>query len=410
MLSLLLTSITIILAPLYIIRSFFALPTDNLPAIPTTLLEVLIIITFFTTIFSFIKRREKFSILKTKFDLLIFVFLTSAVVALFTSYNFYGGLGILRAYFIEPIIFYYILIYQLRKNGNKLILNSLIASGVWLSVLSIMQKITGNYSLAPNEISQGRVSAVYNSANSLALYLGPIIILTFSQILNYKSTKKFIYIGLLMLFILTLVFTRSRGGEIGIISAFLSFGYFILIQKNKLLLRFWYVLPVIIASILIFISIIYYNTYSFLPPTFGKAYSGGDTLQIRYFIWSGTINMIKNNPIFGAGLNGFKTLYTNQYRLPEFQEEFQYPHNIFLTFWAETGLFGLFSFLLLSFSAMSLVIRNLKIKNKYFGLGLLTIFIYWFVHGLVDVPYFKNDLSLEYWVILAFIEYWSTKN
>jgi hypothetical protein len=28
------------------------------------------------------------------------------------------------------------------------------------------------------------------------------------------------------------------------------------------------------------------------------------------------------------------------------------------------------------------------------------------VLGLVDVPYFKNDLSLEFWVIAALIEQW----
>ena len=34
-------------------------------------------------------------------------------------------------------------------------------------------------------------------------------------------------------------------------------------------------------------------------------------------------------------------------------------------------------------------------------LGVLLALMGIIVHGLVDVPYFKNDLSLEFWVLLG---------
>lgn len=408
MIALIFSCLTIILAPLYIIRSNFLLPLGNFPIIPTTLLEIMIIITFFATIFDFFQNRENIKIFRTKLDPLILLFLISAIIAALTSYNFYGGLGILRAYFLEPIIFYYTLIYHLRKYGIKIYINSLIISGLWLALLGILQKFTGQFSLAPNEIKQGRVSGVYNSANALALYLGPIILLNFVQILKNKSIKRIGYILSFLILAVALVFTRSRGGQVGLTFGFLTFGYLLLINRSKQLKRFWYLLPTILVLISIVVVGIYYNNHQFLPPNYGNSYSGGDTLQIRYYIWSSTIQMLKDHPIFGVGLDGFKTVYTNQYRVPEFQEEFQYPHNIFLNFWSETGLFGLFSFLLLLFSAAGLVLRKLKNnKNKYLGFGLVAVIVYWLVHGLVDVPYFKNDLSLEFWIVIAFIQFWT---
>ena len=36
-----------------------------------------------------------------------------------------------------------------------------------------------------------------------------------------------------------------------------------------------------------------------------------------------------------------------------------------------------------------------------YHLGVLLALIAVIVHGLVDVPYFKNDLSLEFWTLVA---------
>ena len=78
-------------------------------------------------------------------------------------------------------------------------------------------------------------------------------------------------------------------------------------------------------------------------------------------------------------------------------EIYLYPHNIFLNFWSETGLFGLFVFILLM---LTVVWRYRKVRNpenKALYLVILAVFATIWVHGLVDVPYFKNDLSVLFW-------------
>ena len=68
--------------------------------------------------------------------------------------------------------------------------------------------------------------------------------------------------------------------------------------------------------------------------------------------------------------------------------------------WVELGIIGLISLIGLISSIFLFVRKN---KNDIFTLaatsGLLTMFL----HGLVDVPYFKNDLAILTWLLVAVI-------
>ena len=90
-------------------------------------------------------------------------------------------------------------------------------------------------------------------------------------------------------------------------------------------------------------------------------------------------------------------------------EIYLYPHNIFLNFWSEIGLLGAIIFIWLMLKAALIAYQSFKYLNqensseKYLALGLMSSLICIFVHGLVDVPYFKNDLAVMFWVFIAFI-------
>ena len=94
----------------------------------------------------------------------------------------------------------------------------------------------------------------------------------------------------------------------------------------------------------------------------------------------------------GTGLAGFAQAFES-FRPAGYTEKLIYPHNIFLNFWTETGLPGLLAVLWI----MVLAIKHGLKKPSLFALALLPILI----HGLVDVPYLKNDLAMLTWIILA---------
>lgn len=403
-----LLSLTIVLAPLYIWRSFVILPGIQF-YLPFTFLEILIVLSLVITGGVFVLGKYSMWELRTSLDLYIGLFVLASLLALPTSYDLIGGLGIFKAYILEPVLFYYALTFVSKKTGYQFIIYSLMISAVWLIGLGFMQKIFGIGVFAPIEQQQNRITAVYNSANSLALYLGPLALLTFSRFfaLPIKHRGKYWYLIIFSLIMVVFYFTRSRGGLVAMVGALSVFTFAVVTLKYKIVRKYWLIAPTVVGVCLLSFFIYMYNNYDFFRVDYSKPYTEGDTLQIRYFIWAGTVNMLKDHFVFGAGLNGFKTLYSNQYRPVQYQEQFQYPHNILLTFWTEMGILGLFSFLLILVNLYSILIRNLiKSHSSVLGAALLGVLSYWMLHGMVDVPYFKNDLSLEFWVIAALIEQW----
>ena len=114
--------------------------------------------------------------------------------------------------------------------------------------------------------------------------------------------------------------------------------------------------------------------------------------------WVETIDMLKDNPILGAGLASYKETFT-PYHKATYLEIFEYPHNLILNFWSEIGLLGLIAFLWLIIMFFRNVCQNYVLRPMSYVL--VPTMITLLVHGLVDVPYFKNDLAVLFWIIYA---------
>jgi O-antigen ligase len=113
--------------------------------------------------------------------------------------------------------------------------------------------------------------------------------------------------------------------------------------------------------------------------------------------------MLEHYPITGAGLAGFETRLA-PYWNPTHTDRFIYPHNLVLNFWSATGLLGLAAFLWLLVAAFRVSWRGWKTgasQWRAIQFGVLLALVGIVIHGLVDVPYFKNDLSLEFWALLG---------
>ena len=85
-------------------------------------------------------------------------------------------------------------------------------------------------------------------------------------------------------------------------------------------------------------------------------------------------------------------------------EIYFYPHNIILNFWSEVGFFGLLIFMWLIAKQLFLSFKSAtknKERDRFLTLGVGTAMTAIIIHGLVDVPYFKNDLAIIFWVIIA---------
>ncbi len=61
------------------------------------------------------------------------------------------------------------------------------------------------------------------------------------------------------------------------------------------------------------------------------------------------------------------------------------------------GIFGLIGFLWLSILLIIKLVKDLSKEN----LILLIVFLAIIIQGIVEVPYFKNDLAIIYWLVIS---------
>lgn len=373
--------------------------------LPTTFLELMILSLFVVWLIkdsrykslnlTFYYKNDNQIPKKLRYFLL--AWLLVSIVSLLVNFS-YGSLGLWRAYFLEPLMFFIMFVYLVKdKKDWQIILQALAILIAWLLTVSIYQNFSSwNFISAYNYPNPKRLTAVFSYPNALALLTAPISVFFFALWLQVKNKKKYIWYLLSALAGMSLSYlAMSQGALMAIILA--VFIYLILAKKIRKISIPIFIVLFIFAGILFPVSAYINNFYQqiFNPGT-GLNIS---SLEIRSWQWQETGQMLADNVFFGGGLNAYQSKMAPYHNI-DWIEIYLYPHNIFLNFWTELGLGGLILFIVLLF----LIVYQLKylFKVKHLLSWPLTLFwLTWFVHGLVDVPYFKNDLSILFFIFLA---------
>ncbi len=393
-----------LLLPTYLIRF-------SIGPLPTTLLEIMLWIIIIIWIIKFNKNiiYHLSSIIKQNklLSIAILLFLISATISVFTSINLRSALGEWKAFYVEPILIFFILItnYKLlitKKFVNNLLF-ALILSGLLTSLLAIYQHFTGW--LVPYDFWQNqntfRVTAWYGFPNAVGLFLAPLIPLSIYLITQYKLQKNIIYhlsfiVALFFVLIspLAIFFAKSTGALIGLAAGIL---FLLFIHKKTL----WLACLISLVSIVSLVSLPSAN------PIKQELLFQDRSGQIRLSIWNETWQFLKDSPITGAGLASYAEKIRPYHTTVNGEgiEIFHHPHNIFLTMWINLGLLGLFAFVGILVSIFNFQFSIFKQFKKlpilnYFILSSLIIIL---VMGLVDSPYIKNDMAIFFWLLPALL-------
>jgi len=131
-------------------------------------------------------------------------------------------------------------------------------------------------------------------------------------------------------------------------------------------------------------------------------------LNDRYFTWLAAIEMIKDFPIFGVGMNSFIDEY-RLYRLPgayevvtqQYYMDFDNAHNTYLHIGATSGIFSLVLYLILIVLITFKVLKAFKnnTSNHIFNSGLLAIWIIYLITSMVSIDYII--LAIWGWVCVG---------
>jgi len=122
----------------------------------------------------------------------------------------------------------------------------------------------------------------------------------------------------------------------------------------------------------------------------------------RMKYWQEAINMIKDYPVFGVGLNTY-SIVGRGYKI----NWGGYPHNCYLQMAVEIGIVGLLSFLWIIFVIFRNSLKNLKIMNDPFLqlalLGALAGYYGFLVHSFFDTNFYSVQLGSLLWLVMGII-------
>ncbi|MAF14050.1 MAG: hypothetical protein CMI53_04135 [Parcubacteria group bacterium] len=394
--------LTIILLPTYLFRS-------SILGIPITFLEILILTTFLGWLLKSYLNGQARSCFQSSFYWPISIVLIAATISVLLAPDLRQAAGIWKAYFIEPILFFLVATKVWRTEpGQKIILWSLGISTLTISLLGIYQKFTGFGIFEPAWMAaeHRRVTSIFSSPNAVGLYLSPIVMIYVGWLISEIKNLKKIILKLLIILpaLIAIIFTVSRGTWLGLIAASIFIAFFACPPKSREAGRRWgwsKKLTALIVTIVIFITLLIplSRNLLLLAITF-KDTSGQNRLELYSMSYNHLSGSIKDF-IFGAGIGGFAQIQDQQ-RQPLKLEALLYPHNIFLNFWLEIGLLGLIAFGWLKIKFFKIGFQNLK-NNKWLSLGIMAAMITIITHGLIDVPYFKNDLAVLFWLLVGLV-------
>lgn len=380
-----LLAVTAACLPLYAVRWSYG-------PIPTTLLEHLVVA---TVVLHLVARWREgglggLSSWRTPYDIPILLLLASGVISVLVAKDHRGALGLYKAYFIEPVVLFYVAADMLGRRSQFRTL--LLGFGIGTSLFALLNIGAFLVAIANNTISSGAPpSFIYTSSNEVAMFLEPPAAFATALVLfsDGRRDRQFALAWAAILGV-ALVLTFSR-------AAYLALGVFavmMLVTVRPGLRRPLLMLAVAAAAAAVVVVVVASNTplmqsrFSYVALNY--------TLQTRSIIYAATWQMLTAHPIFGLGLGGYR------YVLHGFTEI--YPHDVYLAFWAELGLLGLIAFLVI---LAGLVWRGARALPVAAGLerallwGALGAWVLWIVHGVFDTPYWKNDMSVEFWLVAA---------
>ena len=334
------------------------------------------------------------------------LFVVSAALSLTISPDLRHGLGQLKAYILEPVLVMIIAIRVVRAKpwAWTWLAAALAVAAIEVSLLSISQLIWAWPNLAPAELAQGRMSSFYNTANAVGLFVGPLVLMSLAMIgireLPLRLRMLFGIAGVLGP--VAIILSRSGGAMLAVLISGLVGLVLLFVRRLAGMGRRFSWLVVAGLGLYVLASVIFVWWYN-APPHVANPYTrpGFDTFTVRQCLWEGTNGLLEDSPLLGAGLAGFPQTYQSYATCDA--EPLVYPHMLVLNFWTETGLLGLLGMILITGIWLQRAGEAIFSQGSawWAGLAIFLPMVYWLVHGLVDVPYFKNDLAVEWWLLFA---------
>ena len=302
-----------------------------------------------------------------------------------------------RVVVLEPVLFYVVLRdARLDRRQTLRLADAAILSGALLTLYGFAT-YTGSGAVAAEGVR--RLKSVYGSPNNLALMLGRILPILLALALWGESRRRRLAYALAGIPIVAGLFLTFSTGAwlLGVPAALLVLG------AGRGRRAFLAMLGAIGVAALALIPFARAERVARLVNV-GEA----ATWERRQLLWQATLNMIRDHPWLGVGLDNFLYEYRDAYYLPgaEVERNLSHPHNVLLDFWSRLGIFGLAALvgsLAAFFRGAWRLFRGLSGDTRWLVLGLAASMVDFLAHGLIDNSFFLVDLAFFYMLTVGIV-------
>ncbi|MBE2187348.1 MAG: O-antigen ligase family protein [Rhodothermales bacterium] len=260
---------------------------------------------------------------------------------------------------MQPLIVFSSIMLRDRKRSFVIVMTW--ASGILFVMMIYMLIFRGDF-------SDIRIGETYQNVN---LYLGIFAVLLYSM----ESRRLWITILAKIISFGAIVLMLMVGGRASVVSVFIVF----VIQSFYLSKRKGIQLIILIVAVMFVFAL-----WSQIEETrfFQRMtiLASGDDSSKRIYLFTSALELFKQNPLWGAGINAFP-VFINKF------EEGWYPHNIFLDILCSLGIVG---FILFSSYIIYCIYEFIKYRNiidnyniQAFAVSMYILITYQFVGELV---------------------------
>lgn len=348
----------------------------------------------------FVKQRDFYS---TFLDIAILIYLLGTVLSsVFCPYPTRILKSVNEAW---HILLLYVMVDVADEKLIKRMINLLFLFTLLTAIYGVWQYFSGwdlvrNKALKPNAPGAQffDITGGYGLHLTYGGYVMMITLLGISLFLNhYQDNKKMFWYYLLGTGIIgfTVYGSYARSAWAGFIGGLLFLGFL----KNKK-----YVI-VILLALFIFGVLLYFfvPTFQYKAKTFTKLPESR-----RWQIWSVSLKMIKDYPVFGVGHGNFKKHYEDYRDEVNWREPTGHPHNDFLSIYLTTGLIGFIGYMLLWFLIFKKSLQEIKLSNndkkrKNIIIALISGVLAFLVAGLSQNYFTDSENSMLLWLFISIL-------
>jgi O-antigen ligase len=315
------------------------------------------------------------------------VMLIGALIAALVSPDTREGLGLWRAFFLEPIAFFLAASAVFRKESTAPLFYGLLGS------LGVITTWAAVQAVGPSDLSyDGRLLGAYQSANFLAMAVVPVIIAALfwpaRQLPPALRTRQLVRAVPAVIGGILLLASQSRGGFIA-----LGVGLGIALLYNLARFKRSQLIAMLAAGVVavgVAVPLLYHRDPTILP--------------IRRILAEQAVGYIADHPVFGVGPGQFQSRVAERYLDDTYYTRYFVPyapnaHNLVLVIWVEWGL----AVLVAMIGLLITIGERIKTIPREWQVVTLAILAGMLVHGLVDVPILKNDLAILFMTVLVLV-------